>query len=115
MLLLADFFLTESKNMGKEACCKIMPAFHTLTGCDYTASVFGPSKYNIFKNMQKHSNAKRLLSSLNTKRVEVPDAIDFIIPIVYNPLKPEKTTEQSRYVTAIKTSKMRNKKFNSTR
>ena len=111
MLLLANFFLTESKNMGKEACCKIMPAFHTLTGCDYIASVFGQSKYNIFKNMQKHSNAKRLLSSLNTKRVEVPDAIDFIIHIVYNPLKPEKTTEQTRYVTAIKTSKMRNKKF----
>ena len=115
MLLLADFFLTESKNMGKEACCKIMPAFHTLTGCDYTAPIFGQSKYNIFKNMQKHSNAKRLLSSLNTKRVEVPDAIDFIIHIVYNPLQPEKTTEKSRYVTAIKTSKMRNKKFNNTR
>ena len=38
--------------MGKEACCKIMPAFHTLTGCDYTAPIFGQSKYNIFKNMQ---------------------------------------------------------------
>ena len=67
-----------------EAVCKIMPAFHALTGCDYTIPFLGRSKYSIFKNMQKDSNAERLLLSLNTERVEVPDVIDFIIHIAYN-------------------------------
>ena len=52
-----------------EVVCEIMPAFHTLTRCDYTAPFFGRSKYSIFKNMQKHSNNKTLLLSLNTERV----------------------------------------------
>ena len=67
-----------------------MPAFHALTGCDYTTPFFGRSKYSIFKNIQKHSNAGRLLLSLNTERVEVPDVIDFIIHIVYNRQKSAK-------------------------
>ena len=86
-----------------EAVCKIMPAFHALTGCDYTAPFL------------KHSNAERLLLSFNTERVEVHDVIDFIIYIVYNAPKSEKTAAQSRYATAIKTSKMGKKKFNDTR
>ena len=45
-----------AKHLG-EAVCKIMPPFHALTGCDYTAPFFGRLKYRIFKNMQKHSNA----------------------------------------------------------
>ena len=98
-----------------EALCKIMPAFNALTVCDYTAPFLGRSKYSIFKNMQKDSNTVRLLLSLNTERVEVPDVIDFIIHIVYNRLKSEKTSAQSRHATAIKTSKMRKKKFNDTR
>ena len=65
--------------------------------------------------MQKHSNAERLLLSLNTEKVEVSDVIDFIIYIVYNRPKSEETTAQSRYATAIKTSKMGKKKFNDTR
>ena len=92
-----------------------MPAFHALTGCDYTAPFFGRSKYSIFKNMQKHSNAERLLLSLNTERVEVPEVIDFIIHIIYNRPKSEKTAAQSRYATAIKTSKIGKKTFNDTR
>ena len=91
--------------------CKIMPAFHALTGCNYTAPFFGRSKYNIFKNMQKHSNAEKLLLSLNTERVEVTDVTDFIIHIVYNRPKSEKTAAQSRYATAIKMNKI-GKKFN---
>ena len=64
--------------------------------------------------MQKDSNAERLLLRLNTERDEVPDVIDFVIHIVYNRLKSEKTSAQSRYATAIKTSKMGKKKFNDT-
>ena len=97
-----------------EAVGKIMPAFHALTGCDYTAPFFGQSKYNVFKNMQKHSNVEKLLLSLNTERVEVPDVTDFIIHIVYNSPKSEKTASQRRYATAIKTSKM-GKKINDNR
>ena len=59
-------------------------SFHALTGSNYTNPFFGQSKYSIFKNIQQHSNAERLLLSLNTERVEVPDVIDFIIRIVYN-------------------------------
>ena len=65
--------------------------------------------------MQKHSNAQRLLLILNTENVESPDVVDFIIHIVYNRAKSEKRAAQSRYATAIKTSKMRKKKFNETR
>ena len=61
--------------------------------------------------MQKHSNAEKLLLSLNTERVEVTDVTDFIIHIVYNRPKSEKTAAQSRYATAIKTNKI-GKKFN---
>ena len=68
-----------------------MPAFHALTECDYTTPFFGRSKYSIFKNMQKHSNAERLLLSLNTERIDVPDVIDFIIHIIYSRPKSEKT------------------------
>ena len=75
---------------------KIMPAFHTLTGADYTAPLFGRSKYSILQNMQKYSNTKRLLLSLNTERIEVSSL---------NCLKSEKRTAQSSYATAIKTSK----------
>lgn len=38
----------------------------------------------LFKNIQKYSNAKRLLVSLNNKSVEYPDVIDFINHIAYN-------------------------------
>ena len=65
--------------------------------------------------MQKHSNAQRLLLILNTENVESPDIADFVIHIVYNRAKSEKRVAQSRYATAIKTSKMRKKKFNETR
>ena len=74
--------------------------------------------------MQKHSNPERLLLNLNTERVEVPDVIDFIIHIVYNHPKFEKTAAQSRcaqsryaqsrYATATKTSKMGKNKFSDT-
>ena len=67
-------------HLGEEV-CKIMPDFQTLTGCDCTALLFGRFKYSIFKSMQKHSNAERLLLSLNTESVDVPDVIDFIITL----------------------------------
>ena len=75
-----------------EAVCKIMPAFHALTVCDYTSPFFGRSKNIIVKNIQKHSNDERLLLSLNTERVEDPDVFDFIIHIVYNRPKSERTS-----------------------
>ena len=61
------------------------------------------------------SNAQKLQLSFNKERVGVPDAIDFIIHIVYNFPKSKKTVAHSRYATAIKTSKMGKKKFNDTR
>ena len=97
-----------------EAACKIMPAFDALTGWDYTTPYFVRSKYSIFTNTQNYSNTERLLLRLNTERVEV-SVIDFIIHIVYNRPKPEKTAAQCRYGIAIKTSKIRKKKFNDTK
>ena len=63
-------------NNLREAVYKIMSAFHTLTGCYYIVPFFGQCKYSIFKNIQKHSNAKRLLLSLNIEGFKVPDFID---------------------------------------
>ena len=65
----------------------------------------------LFKNIQKYSNAKRLLVSLNNKSVEYPDVIDFINHIAYNRQKSDKIAAQCRYTTAIKTSKMGKKMF----
>ena len=97
-----------------EALCEIMPAFHTLKGYDYTAPFFDWSKNSIFKSMQKYSNVKKLLLSLNTEKVEVSDIIDFIIHIVCNCPKSEKTATQSRYVTAISANERGKKEFNDT-
>lgn len=94
---------------------KIMSAFHTLTGCYYIVPFFGQCKYSIFKNIQKHSNAKRLLLSLNIEGFKVPDFIDFIIYILYKRSRSEKVAAQSKYVTAIKTRKIGKKTFNDIR
>ena len=98
-----------------ENVCKIMPAFHALTGCDYTAPFYGRSKYTIFKKMQKDRNAEIMLSSLNTERVNVPEVIEFILHIAYNRPKSEKTAAQCRYTTAIKINRIGKKTFKDTR
>ena len=60
-------------------------------------------------------NIKNIKNSLNTKRVEVPRLINSIIHIIYNHPKSAKTAPQSRYATAIKLSKVGNKKFSDNR
>lgn len=102
-------------NHLREAVYKIMSAFHTLTGCYYIVPFFGQCKYSIFKNIQKHSNAKSLLLSLNIEGFKVPDFIDFIIYILYKRSRSEKVAAQSKYVTAIKTRKIGKKTFNDIR
>ena len=51
-----------------ESICESLPAFHALTGCDYTMPFFGRSKFSIFKRLLKDPTSCDLLSSLHLKK-----------------------------------------------
>ena len=52
-----------------EQCCKVLPAFHALTGCDVTYPFFGRSKFTAFSMMINLKNAK------NRKKHSAPSRI----------------------------------------
>ena len=78
-----------------ESICKI----HALTGSDFTKTFYRHSKMQSFKKMLTQPSATNLLSSLATVRVDVAQIIDFVLHIVYNRPKREKTPAESRYAT----------------
>ena len=49
-----------------ETLCKALPAYHALTGCNYTASFFKKSKVRLLKLLQKDTDAQIVLSELST-------------------------------------------------
>ena len=53
--------------------CSILPAFHSLTGCDLTNPFYGRSKFGSFKNLLKKPGTKEKLSSLSTDAIDVDD------------------------------------------
>ena len=80
-----------------EQICKCLPAFHVLTGSDYTQPFFGRSKFCCFKKMQKNPDTMILLSSLDSTDADVDKVIDFTLHVIYNRPKKEKTPGDSRY------------------
>ena len=54
-----------------ETFCKALPAYHALTGCNYTESFFKKGKIRPFKLLQKDTDAQIVLSELSTlKKVD---------------------------------------------
>ena len=82
--------------------CRILPAFHALTGSDYTYPFFGHSKYGIFKKMLQVPFSAELLSSLTTSSINVNEIIDFVLHIVYNRKQAENMPGESRYAMLFK-------------
>ena len=80
-----------------ESICKTLPSFHALTGSDFSKTFYRLSKIQSFKKMLTEPLAINLLSSLATVRVDVAQIIDFVLHIVYNKPKREKTPCESRY------------------
>ena len=80
-----------------ESICKIISSFHALTGSDFTTNLCRRSKKQSFKKMLTQPPARNLLSSLATLRVDAAQITDFVLQIVYNRPKREKTPGESRY------------------
>ena len=72
--------------------CQVLPGFHALTGCDYTIPFYDRSKYGSF--VQKPDKTVKL-QSLATTDVNTEDVLDFILSVVYNRRKKEKSPVQS--------------------
>ncbi len=77
--------------------CKTLPAFHALTGSHFTQPFFGRSKYRSFKKMCQNLDSTLLLSSLSSAESHVDEVTDFVLHIIYNRPKKEKTPGDSRY------------------
>ena len=76
--------------------CEILPCFHALTGSDYTNPFFGRTKIQSFKRMVTAPSLVSLLSSMKTENLDIPVVIKFILQIIYNRLKTEKTPSETR-------------------
>ena len=103
-----------------ERCCRNLPAFYALTGCDFTYPFFQRSKYLVFSlmmNLRKAKNRRvsvHLLDSLGTENVNVDAIIDFVLHTVYNRPIKEKTPKDSR-LALLHVVKGKNKKYRSTK
>ena len=87
-----------------EQCCKNLPAFHALTGCDFTYPFFRRTKYQAFvmmMNLKKGKNrmvSVKPLDSLGTAEPNFIEIIHFIIHTVYNRPRNETSPRDSRVV-----------------
>ena len=97
-----------------EDVCEVLPAFHVLTGSDYTSSFFGKTKYTCFKRMIAHPESCSLLKSLNHPNANIGEVIEFVLRIIYNCPKSEKTLGDARHNMLFIKSKDK-KKFASTK
>ena len=58
--------------------CKALPAFYTLTGCDYTMPFYGRSKFTVFKKVVKHPISCNLLLSVKLHEADEEELLDFV-------------------------------------
>ena len=85
-----------------DKCCRNLPAFHALTGCDFTFTFYGRTKNRAFNLMINKNNAKRrsttfhLLDSLGSDNPNLEDITKFILQTIYNRPLREKTPTDSR-------------------
>ena len=77
--------------------CKILPPFHALTGSDFTKPFYRRSKINSFKKIISNPSYESFLISPSTDTPNILDVQDFIIHVIYNLPKKEKTPADSWY------------------
>ena len=85
-----------SSQLGKKICA-ILPAFYSLTGSDFTKPFFGRSKMNSFKKSLSKPESINLMSSMNTDDVDIEKVTYFVLHVIYNRSKREKSPGDSRY------------------
>ena len=81
-----------------------------LTGSDFTQPFYGRSKYKCFKKMQTDQERIKLLDTLAQPHARCEEIIDFILHVIYNRPKREKTPGDSRYAMMM-SGKGKKKKF----
>ena len=64
--------------------CNVLPAFHALTGSDFTRTFYRRSKIQSLKKLMKTPSKADLLRSLQTENATVSEVIDFVIHIIYS-------------------------------
>ena len=77
--------------------CAIHPAFHSLTGSDITKPFFGRSKISSFKKLLSKPESMDLMSSMNTDHADIEKVTYFLLHVIYNRTKREKSPGDSRY------------------
>ena len=98
--------------------CSVLPAFHCLTGSDFTNPFFGRTKVTTFKKLLQNSMYCSKLETLGSESVNIDDVTDFIIHIIYNRPLHEKTPGESRHrmlLTARKRTKDGRKQYPSSK
>ena len=75
----------------------ILPAFDSLTGSDFTKPFFGRSKINSFKKLLSKPESINLMSSMNTDDVDIGKVTYFVLHVIYNRPKREKSPGDSHY------------------
>ena len=100
-------------HLGEEI-CDILPCFHTLTGSDYTNPFIGRTKIQSFKRMISSPSSIFLLTSMKSQDVDISAVTKFVLQVIYNRPKKEKTPGESRYQMLF-TGKGSKKKFSSTK
>lgn len=97
-----------------QSLCDVLPFFHVLTGSDYTYPFHRRTKVQAFKKMCSKPQSMNLLQSLGTVNANIHDVMDFILHIIYNRPKNEKTPGESRYKMLF-VGKGKSKKFRATK
>ena len=100
---------TLAEHLGEDV-CKVLPTFHVVTGSDFTQPFFGRSKFRCLKKMKDNPQTMSLLSSLESSEIIMNDVTDFILHVIYNRPKKEKTPGDSRYAMLF-TGKGKKRKF----
>ena len=89
-----------AKTLGSDI-CNILPAFHALTGSDYTNPFFRRSKIQSFKKLMKLPEKCALLESMLGGNADIDQVVDFVLHVIYNRPLCEKTPGDSRYAMLI--------------
>ena len=105
-----------------EKICSILPAFHSLTGSDFTKPFFRRLKINNFRKLLAKPESMDLMPSMNTDHVDIEKVTYFALHVIYNCPKRDKSPtslydavcwkRRKRKVCTYKITVTRSKVFN---